>query len=314
MKISGKMSPFKAGLTAGLCLVVLAVSDPVTPAFAQPEATEEAQLQDLIKELRTKLERGEQERLIDPWFLRDLRQAIGRYDNPWDSLILEDGFSGRGSRLDPPWQVIAGEILVDWRYGMRSVVQPVVQPEKQPQAPPENALGQIFGALLREATGTQQEQEEPTLDLTSEVSTAAAIAPKTITNAFAIRMELTSRPVEGVHSPRFEFGPYQGEGAAAGYRLALLPGSTQSMELTSVSSRDTVSTIDIYDEPLNLGDGEAHVIEWTRARNGRMLVQVDGVEVMNVVDRRFTGNFDGFSVANQGGDIALRSIRIDGTN
>jgi len=305
----------KAGLAAGLA--VLAVAAPLPAAVAQVEAGGEAQMQDLIDELRTELERGEKERLIDPWFLRDLRQAIDRYDNPWDRLIFEDAFSSRGSRPEPPWQVVAGEILVDWRYGMRSVVEPVaveLQAEAPQEEEPEGKLDQLFGALLKRAAGKrEQAQSQPTLDLGTELKPAAAIVPKPITNAFSIRMEVTSRPVEGVDAPRFEFGPYQGESAAAGYRLALLPGRRPSLELTSTSSRGTVSTIDLHDGALALEDGKVHVVEWTRNVDGRMAVSVDGTQVMDAGDRRFTGNFDGFSLANQGGDFALRTIRIDGT-
>jgi len=311
--IPGRRLRLKTGLAAGLGLFVFAVAAPAAPAFAQSQPTEATQLKSLIKDLNAELQRGEDKRLIDPWFLRDLRQTISRYDNPWDTLIFEDNFSSQGSRPGPPWQVISGEILVDWRYGMRSVVQPIPQADEQQQAAQENSLGQIFGAFIKEATKNRQDQREQTPSQPAEASVAAAVAPVSITNAFAIRLELTSRPVEGVESPRFEFGPYQGEGAAAGYRLALLPGQKPSLELTSVSSRNTLSTIALYDDPLGLEDGQTHVIEWTRNGNGEMIVRVDGKEVMNVVDRRFSGSFDGFSMANRGGDIALRSIRIDGT-
>ncbi len=36
---------------------------------------------------------------------------------------------------------------------------------------------------------------------------AAVIAPVEVTNAFALRVELTSRIVQGSAEPRFEFGP-----------------------------------------------------------------------------------------------------------
>jgi len=313
-EILGKLRLRKSVLAVGLGLVVFSLADPGSSAFAQSQPSEEGQLQSLIKELNAELERGEEKRLIDPWFLRDLRLTISRYDNPWDTQIFEDDFSSRSSQPSPPWQVIAGEIMVDWRYGMRSVVRPLPQEDEQTQAPKENTLGQLFGAILKEATKERQESKEPSPAKPTEVSTAAAIAPVTITSAFAIRLELTSRLVEGVEMPRFEFGPYQGDGAMAGYRLALLPGRTPSLELTSVSSRGTVSTIELYEEPLKLADGEVHVIEWTRDRSGRNVVQVDGVQVLDVVDRRFSEKFDGFSVANGGGDFALRSIRIDGTS
>jgi hypothetical protein len=317
-KPAAQSKQLKAVMAAGLGLAALTATIPAAPALAQTEVSADTQLKDLIGELQTQLERGEKERLIDPWFLRDLRQAIDRYDNPWDTVIFEDSFSTRGSRPAPPWQVVSGEMLIDWRYGMRSVVEPVAveQPETQEQPEePDDPLGQIFGALLKKATGTQQQtQSQPTLDLGTETTPAVAIVAKPVSNAFSIRAELTTRSLDGLDAPRFEMGPYQGQDATAGYRLAVLPGSRPSLELTSTSSRGTVSTVDLYDEGLSLEDGKAHVIVWTRTADGRMAVSVDGTEAINVSDRRFTGGFDGFSVANQGGDFALRSIRIEGTD
>jgi hypothetical protein len=310
MKMSAKTALFGRGRALGLGLVLLATAAPAPQAFAQSDSPDEAQLQVLVKELNSEFERGERERLIDPWFLRDLRQLLSRYDNPWNSMIFEDDFSSRSSRPGEPWQVVAGEMLVDWRYGMRSLVRAPAPSEEPAQSEPQSPLRQIFGALLGETGNEQQGQQAPA----AEENVAAAVAAMTITNAFAIRLELTSRPVQGVDAPRFEFGPYQGEGAAAGYRLALQPGISPSMELVSVSSRGTVSTIEMHDEELKLDDSNVHVVEWTRDRKGRMVVRVDGAQIMDVVDRRFSDSFDGFSFANRGGDVALRSIRIDGTN
>ena len=62
-----------------------------------------------------------------------------------------------------------------------------------------------------------------------------------------------------------------------------------------------------------MADGQSHIIEWTRDTGGVMTVSVDGAQVMSVADRRFRDAFDGFAVVNSGGDYALRSITIDGT-
>ena len=299
-------------LALGISIAVFAVATPVASTIAQAQSADAPQMQDLVNELNTELERGEKDRLIDPWFLRDLRETISRYDNPWDTLIFEDKFDGRGAQPSAPWQVTAGEYLVDWRYGMRSVVKPVAKTVAQAETAPESPLGQLVGALLKGATGTSQDAQATTAEPETEIVPATAIAPKAISNAFAIRVELTSRPVEGVDPPRLEFGPYQGENATAGYRLALIPGQAPALELTSISSRGTVSTLEVHDQPLNLGDGKAHVIEWTRDRAGKMVIKVDGAEIVNVTDRRFTESFDGLSVTNRGGDFALRSVRIDG--
>ncbi|MEE8188277.1 MAG: hypothetical protein V3T80_03630 [Kiloniellales bacterium] len=289
-----------------------------TPAFAQDAAGGD-KLQALIEELKTQLERGEKERLIDPWYLRDLRKTLRRYEYPWGKRLFSDDFSGRGPQPDPPWQVTAGEFLIDWRYGLRSVVEraaPQAQQSQQTQRSDKDQMKQLFGQLLNQAiTGqqTQQQQQQPAVP--QGPGFAAAIAPVAITNAFAIRIEITARQT-GDPEPRFEFGPFQGEGATAGYRLAYTPGAPKgsaSLELIGLSTRGTVSLIELYDRPLDLEDGKAHVIEWTRSRRGRMVVRVDGAEVIDVVDRRFRDDFNGFVLVNSGGDYALRSLVIDGT-
>ena len=308
------MTPLRTWIVAvGVGAFVLGLTAAVTPAAAQSQPEGQAQLQGLINELKTQLERGERERLIDPWFLRDLRQTIGRYEYPWSKHLFSDDFSGRGPQPDPPWQVTAGEYLIDWRYGLRSVVQPRPQAREEPQATEKEAVKQLFGQILKGALQKKPEEEEPAKTAPAEATVATVIAPVAITNAFALRLEMTSRPVEGMTSPRFEFGPYQGKAASAGYRLAYMSGATPSLELVSVSSRGTTSMIELYDKPLKLEDEQAHAIEWTRDGSGVMVIRVDGTEVINVTDRRFRDLFDGVVVINSGGDYALRSITIDGT-
>ena len=76
----------------------------------------------LIDEINTLVERGERERLADPWFLHDLRTVIDKYDYPWRERILYEDFSGPDTLPGSPWEVPAGEFRIDWRYGLRSVV------------------------------------------------------------------------------------------------------------------------------------------------------------------------------------------------
>jgi hypothetical protein len=307
------------------CLALAAMAVGATtwsgPAAAEADAAGEGkQLRALIEELKAQFDRGERERLIDPWYLRDLRQVLGRYENPWTKRLLSDDFSGRGPQPDPPWRVTAGEFLIDWRYGLRSVIEPPAPVQAQPQQPKsdKDPMKQLLGQLLQQGLQGQQaqQQEQQAAPPPGAPGFAAAIAPVKITNAFALRLELTSRSVQGLTEARFEFGPYQGANASAGYRLAYSPGAAPgvpSLELLRLSSRGATSTVELYDQPLKLEDGKAHVIEWTRAPGGHMVVRVDGAEVMNVTDRSFRDAFDGVALVNSGGDYALRSIRIDGT-
>ena len=81
---------------------------------------------------------------------------------------------------------------------------------------------------------------------------------------------------------------------------------------TSFSPRGTTSTLELYDQPTNLEDGQAHTLLWTRTASGVMVVSLDGKELFRATDRSFSDPFDGFAVVNSGGDYALKSITIDG--
>ncbi len=303
------------------CLALAAIAVGATtlsgPVAAQSAPADgDQQLEKLIKDLRDELKRGERDRLIDPWYLRDLRKVLRSYENPWGKRLFSDNFSGRGPQPDPPWQVTTGEFLIDWRYGLRTVVEPPpARQQQQTQSSGKDQVTQLFGQLLQQALQGQQGGQGAEQPPPSDPGFAAAIAPVKVTNAFALRVELTSRMVQASAEPRFEFGPYQGANASAGYRLAYSPGATgrtPSLELLRLSSRGGTATIELYDKPLKLEDGKAHVIEWTRNSGGHMVVRVDGAEVMNVVDRSFRDAFDGVALVNSGGDYALRSITIDG--
>ena len=304
------------------CLALAAFAGGATtwsgPAAAQADpAAGDSQLRVLLKELKKQFDRGERERLIDPWYLRDLRKVLGRYENPWDRRLFSDDFSGCGPQPAPPWQVTAGEFLIDWRYGPRWVIEaPAAQVETQQRKSDKDPVQQLFGQLLQQTLQGQQDQRQQAA-APAAPSYAAAIAPVRITNAFSLRLELTARLVPGVAEPRFEFGPYQGANASAGYRLAYTPGAragTPSFELLRLSSRGGVATVELTDKPLKLEDGKAHVIEWSRDRGGRMVVKLDGAQVMEVTDRGFRDPFDGIALVNGGGDYALRSITVDGTS
>lgn len=301
---------------------VLAVSGPV---YAQKgdSPDDNNRLQTLIDELKGLIEKGEKDRLADPWYLRDLRDTIGRYDWPWRANLLSDDFSGRGPMPDAPWKVVTGEFLIDWRYGMRSVVKPTPKVQPKPQAQPrqpgkEDAARQLLGGILKQALGIKEEEpqrKEPVAP-EAEIVEAKVIAPVRITNSFATEMEITSRPLDGTAKGGLEWGLYQGPKAVAGYWLAYLPDAapgSPSLELIRRSSRGRSATLELYDKPLDLVDNAAHKLIWTRDEAGIMKIKVDGRQFIVVTDRSFRDPFSGVAIVNKGGDYAVRRIKIDGT-
>ncbi len=292
-----------------MALFALAAGAALLPAPAAAQGSPESgdDLQALVRDLRGELDRAEKERLADPWFIRDVRKLLDRYDFPWQTRLLSDDFSGPGPGPDSPWRVTAGEFLIDWRHGLRSVITPAAQRQAARQ---QASTRDLIGTLLQQAI-IGQPAAAP-----QDPEFAAMLAPVRISNAFAIEIALSTRAVGGSTEGRFEFGPYQGAAADAGYRLAYAPGAgagAPSLELLRVTSRGA-STLEFYDKPLNLHDGQEHVLTWTRDRAGAMSILLDGQELMQATDRGFRDPFDGLAIVNGGGDYALRSITIDGTS
>jgi hypothetical protein len=87
-------------LTVSLAVLALGAAAPVMAQSWTPPDQQVAQAGEpdkaLIDELRTLIERGEKERLADPWYLKDLRALVDRYDWPWRVRIMSEDFSARG--------------------------------------------------------------------------------------------------------------------------------------------------------------------------------------------------------------------------
>lgn len=287
----------------------LLVISTIMPAHPLAAEEENQQLRNLLEELKSEIERAEQQRLADPWFLRDLRDLVSNYENPWRNEILYDNFSSRERKPSEPWQISAGEFLVDWRHGLRSVVETPRQ-ETQTQRKGDE-MEQLFGALLNEALGTGENSQESATD----PDYAAILAPVPISNAFSITINLNSRAMEHTGGA-FEWGPFQGQNAARGYRLVYTPDPAAGLPplaLRKVTSRGA-STLEIHDQLIDIQDGQDHSFSWTRDANGQMIVRVDNEQVIRVVDRSFQQSFDGFAMINQGGDYAVQEVSIMGTD
>ena len=300
------MQRFLSTIAAGALLLVVAA----VPSQGQDAG--DAQLRGLLDELNAQLERGERERLIDPWFLRDLRDLVRRYDWPWQNRLFSDDFSGRGSGPDAPWQVTAGEFLIDWRYGLRSVItaQPPAGASGSRSATGEEAVAQIFGQILQQSLGGGTRETGGA----AQASFAAAKLLLALPDAFALTVELSERAPQAGGARRLEFGPYRGANAAHGYRLVYSGGAAGAgpgLELLRLTDYGT-NTLFRSDAVPDLADGQVHKVLWTRDAGGQMQIRLDGETVMQVVDRSWNDGFQGIAVVNAGGDFALRQIAVDG--
>ena len=83
-----------------------------------------------------------------------------------------------------------------------------------------------------------------------------------------------------------------------GYRLAYkLGGSLDLIKLTSRGS--TVLGTTILRRPLE--DNKFRATVWQRSSDGRMVVSVDGQEILSTNDGGFSNPFNGLALINRGG-------------
>jgi len=288
-----------------------------------PDSNNDTRLGELTKAMNKLLDKGERERLADPWFLKDLRELVSRYHRPWSRTLLNDDFSARGTQPQAPWRVTRGEFRVDWRYGLRAVALPA---HRQRQADSDaasqqnqqgDAVQQLFGALLNQALkGAQRGDDKTSAHRAPEQSGGSAeiAAPMAISNAFSITTGLTARPLSGTDLTRFSLGVYQGKNGA-GYRLVVARRDAKDrskLRLLRVNGRGGASIVDEIESDFRFDPEKPVRLTWTRARSGEMHVSIDGKPMIRTVDRGFRDPFEGFVLRVGSGDFAVRRIRIDG--
>ncbi|MBT5496556.1 MAG: hypothetical protein HOK54_12495 [Alphaproteobacteria bacterium] len=197
-------------------------NNPDRPDYQQsPDTGNDTRLGELTKAMNKLLDKGERERLADPWFLKDLRELVSQYHRPWSRTLLSDDFSARGTQPQAPWRVTRGEFRIDWRHGLRAVALPAHRQRQadtgttsQQNHQQGDAVQQLFGALLNQALkGAQRSDNRSSERRAPEQSDGAAeiTAPMAISNAFSITTALTARPLSGADLTRFALGVYQGK-------------------------------------------------------------------------------------------------------
>ncbi len=272
------------------------------------DAPGDNRLQELIDALGALVDEAERARAADPRLLRDLRDLARRFERPWRVSVLSDDFADGDFTANPKWTVTQGRYWIEPGYGLRSAI---TQAETAPSSSggagqKEDLATAIIGSILNQALRKKGQQTSP--QQAAAPDRAAIHVAQAITNAFSIRVELTSWQGKG----HLEIGPYQGNASGDGYRLAYRPGTSPVLELLRVSGRG-VSVVGSITGPLVLEDQRTHIIEWTRDAFGAMIVTIDGKERIRATDRGFRESFDGFTMVNQGGDYVLGRIAIHGT-
>jgi len=281
---------------------------PVFSAKAQVDRMPagETRTLELVDQLKDVIQKAEKSR-TDPALMQQLRDLVRRYDWPWRVALLNDDFRDGDYTANPSWVVDKGDFRVS-QFGLGTVFTQPASPTRGSSEPRgEKSTLEVLGGILGGMTRREEAAApQPPLPSTAEISTALRIS-----NAFAVKLQMTSRgkPADGA---RLEFGPYQGRERNQGYRLVYTLGSKPAFALNRIAPGRS-STIEVYNQLVNLEDGRSHNVEWRRGTDGEMVVLLDDKEIIRTIDRASEESFDGFTVINGGGDYAFSQIAIFGT-
>ena len=278
--------------------IVMAVS--VSLAQDGRNAASDGRTLELVDQLKDIIQRAETAHSTDRRLVQELREIVRRYDWPWRVSLLYDDFRDGDYASEPRWIAKRGEFWVT-QGGLRSRFETPTASRKVADTSTVDLLEGIFRGI----TGRRAEaQVEPPAD--AEIHTDLHV-----TNAFAVRLDIAARGYfqEG---GRLEFGPDRGDQQEGGYRLGYEAGQRPSVTLLRVAPGRS-SIIESYRATEDLDDGRMHQIEWRRVPDGEMIVFLDGKEIIRTLDRADHDDFDGFTIANKGGDYTIRQIAIFGT-
>jgi hypothetical protein len=254
------------------------------------------QLKALITDLKAKIAAAEQSQAASPDFLDDLKALVTKYETLQTSgqtvtapvtQIFSDTFADGDYASNPTWKVSAGTWTVD-PNGTNRGLNSKVRPQKL-------NINNVLGALLNSQNGSTNSQNQ----------FASIYTPVKIPNAFAVKVTLTSKDTQGA----LNLGVYQGASGSTLYRMVYQPGAAPGIAIQKVSSSGA-TTLGSSSGSLNLEDGKAHTLLFTRDNLGGMKVTVDDKVLATAKDTSITGDMAGLLFVNSGGAYYLREVKV----
>lgn len=272
----------------------------------------------LLEELRVLAEKARRERAADRWLQRALDDLVARYDRPWQRTLFFDDFRDGDYDRNPRWALLEGRFevvrnrgLVAWndaagRQGGLGTDSPM---EDRPPAGQGDLGAALVGALLQQALGP------PPGGRPSDEAPARRSGPDRLrarvnaTNAFALSATLSASEAP---STGLALALLQSTEGTYGYRLRLQTGPRSHVELERI--RRGRSAI-VERVPLNdaFADGRLHDLIWQQMPDGTVKVMLDEQTLFEVRDRAFRDGYPWLELRHEGGDLAIRAIRIEGT-
>jgi hypothetical protein len=285
------------GLVLGTALLpaIPAKADSTPTTTYQPWAgtTQGKATQKLLTDLKAKVAQAEKDQAASPDFLDDLKKLISDYETA--SIVTPasqaqpfmDTFSDGDYAANPAWKVTAGSWQVDKSGSNIGLVSKIRQ---QPN------LNALLGNLLN-PQGTAQQ--------TNSQQYAAIYTKAKLPAYFTASTKFTSKDRYG----GLQISLYQGASAQNQYRVAYQPGNNQGLVLQRVSSSGA-TVLGAYNGPVNLEDGKAHELSFSRNAAGKMTVLLDSQPAISASDTSLSGDFDGILITNVGGSYWIREVAV----
>ena len=290
---------------------------------------------ELLNNLRAMTDQAEHDKTASPIFLADLRAMTGAYEDRirWPQRLLYDDFRDGETASNPAWTVITGDWRVDNRggtpalssrargngqygqnngqYGQNGGQYGQNNGQSGQGSNSGNSADQLanaLNALMGQQNGQGQNQGQQNQQ--NRDGPATIVAPVGISDQFFVRLVMTSKGGNG----QFNFGPYAGRHAENSYQLTYAPGGPNGLILSRVSDRGS------------------QVIGMSRGPDpsGRQSIASSGVEAgtrreddcgagwtdpsSRQLDMEIRRPFTGFLMVNSGGNYAIQSVAINGSN
>ena len=128
-----------------------------------------------------------------------------------------------------------------------------------------------------------------------------------------MQAEITARDMPDADRGAFELGVTQA--GDAGYRLVLMPKAEGGAVVTliAVSSRGGQRVVDSAEVDEAIADDQPFTVTLSRRPDGVMAAAIGDSELFAASDQSFRDAFSGVMIANRGGDYAVRSMTLHGT-
>ena len=302
----------KRSLLLGAVAGMLLLATPSVRALDIPYAPWQGQVQtgtmpELLKNLRTLIDKAERDKAANPLFLKDLRTLADQYGPVvgWPVRLLYDDFQDGQYTSNPAWTVNSGQ----WQVGNVGGTPALFSQVRLAGQSSNNKATDFLLSALGAALNQQNDQNQSNQNQQGQTPRATILTPVAITDQFQIKLTMISG---GERIGQFNFGPYAGKRADSSYQITYEPGAARGLVLSRLTDGG-IQTLASSSGTVDLEDGKSHAFEWNRGPGGKMTVTVDGKLVLQATDVVGAHKpFTGFVMVNTGGSYGVRSVAING--